>query len=294
MMDAPPSIALIGASGTLGSLIATALERRGEAARLISRSPERLDAGLHSRVKADLDQPETLPPALAGIETLILITAESPRQDRQGIAAIHAAQQCGVTRVVLLSAMLAGTTSRRERHFGGQHARIEQALAKGGMDHAILRPGFFMQSFFMLLRDLRRGRLIAPVPHGRVAFVDARDVAEAAAIAALSGSSQTAPFVLTGAEAYSFAQVAAALSLVAPRPIRHIAPPLWLARLILAMTQGRYAAANLEYLFTSLEAGREAEPTSDLARLLGRPPTSLSAFAERDMRPALALRSSSS
>lgn len=284
-MAAGGVIALAGASGTLGSRIARELERRQIRARLLARAPDRLEAGFHDPILADLDRPETLPPALAGVDTLILITAESPDQDRQGIAAIEAARAGGASRIVLLSAMLAVATP--ERHFGGQHGRIEQALAASGIGHVILRPSFFMQSFLLFLDDLRRGRLIVPVRTGHVCFVDARDVAEAALRAALGEVEGPGPYVLTGEEAFSFAEAAALLSRASPRPIRHIAPPRWVARIMLSMSQGRYVAANLDYLFRNLEAGREAEPRPDLTAILGRAPGTFCSFIEREMRPAL-------
>ena len=253
-------------------------------ARLVLRDPGKMQPSLHQRIYGNLDEPDSLSAAFEGLDVLILVTPEGPRQDRQGIAAIDAGRAAGVRRVVRLSAMLAVTSPGR--HFGAQHGMIEEALARSGLDYTILRPSFFMQSFLLFLRDIARGRLIVPVPTGKVAFVDVEDVAEAA-VACAAKEIGKGPFVLTGGEALSFGEAAAALSGIGRAQVRHITPPRWVVRTLLSWSEGRFMASNFDYLFRNLEAGLEAEPTSDLESLLGRAPASFNAFLEREMRPAL-------
>ncbi len=274
-------IAIIGATGGLGSGVARHLADRGIRARLILRQAAAHPA--HDVAHGDLDRPETLPAAMAGIETLILITADGPRQSAQGEAAVKAAKAAGAARVVLVSAMLAGEAPPLS--FGVQHARIERALRDSGLVHAILRPSFFMQSFGLFAADIKSGRLMVPVPTGRVAFVDRDDVAEAIAMCARDpGLPGPDPVYLTGVEALSFGAAARMLSAVTGKTIRHIALPLWLVRIILPHVArlDRWTAARLVEMFAALEAGLEERVTPDLARILGRPAGTFTDYLARE------------
>jgi uncharacterized protein YbjT (DUF2867 family) len=276
------SVGVIGASGGLGSSIARQLAVKGIRARLILRNAAAVDA-MHEIVWGDLDRPDRLPTAMAGIETLILITADSPRQAEQGRAAVAAAKAAGVARIVLVSAMLAGENPPLS--FGTQHAAVEQALRSGGLAHAILRPSFFMQSLGLFAADIKRGRLMIPVPTGRAAFVDRDDVAEAVAICALEpGPPGPDPVYLTGREALSFGTVAGMLSAVTGSRIRHIALPLWLVRMILPHVAklDRWTASRLVEMFAALEAGLEERITPDLGQILQRPPTTFADYLARE------------
>jgi len=276
------TVGVIGASGGLGSGVVRQLAVRGIRARLIMRRAGAADPA-HDVVHGDLDLPETLPPAMAGLETLILITADSPRQAAQGEVAVAAAKAAGVARIVFVSAMLAGETPPLS--FGVQHARIEQALRTSGLAHAILRPSFFMQSFGLFAADIKSQRLMIPVPTGRAAFVDRDDVAEAVAICALErGLPGLDPVYLTGTEALSFGMAAGVLSAVTRNRIRHIAPPLWLVRIILPYVAklDRWTAARLVEMFAALEAGLEEKITPDLGRILGRAPGTLAGYLARE------------
>lgn len=279
-MTTTPTIGVVGATGTLGQRVVASLEQRHLPARLIVRRNGAPVSDMHRRVFGDLDQPDGLATAFSGLDLLILITAESPRQAAQGIAAIDAARNAGVRRVVLVSAFLAAGTELT--HFGGQHARIEQALAQSGLDHVILRPSFFMQSLFLLKRDIAKGRLIVPVPTGKVAMVDIDDVAAAVTACALDMPAGNPMHELTGDVAVRFGDVATMLSEALGHKVRHIAPPLWIAHLVLRRSIDAYGAANLRFLFSSLESGREAMPVADLGALLGRPPGTLAEFLARE------------
>ena len=58
-----------------------------------------------------------------------------------------------------------------------QHRQTERALEQSGLAYTILRPVFFMQNLFGMLRH---GAIRTATGHGRVAMIDARDIASAA------------------------------------------------------------------------------------------------------------------
>src|SRR6516164_5166248 len=68
----------------------------------------------------------------------------------------------------------AGTWRSNSKH------AVEEAIREGGVPYTILRPGYFMQND-RHLKPLLTGHPV-PVGNQRIAVVDVRDIAEAAAI----------------------------------------------------------------------------------------------------------------
>ena len=97
------TIAVTGATGQLGRLVIESLKRKstGEPIVALVRSPEKASAlGVEARA-FDYAQPETLAPALAGIDTLLLISSsEVGQREAQHRNVIEAAKQAGIKRNV--------------------------------------------------------------------------------------------------------------------------------------------------------------------------------------------------
>jgi NAD(P)H dehydrogenase (quinone) len=279
------TIAVTGATGRVGRHVLAALGQTGLAVRALARNPARvvLSSSAMSAQAADMDQPDSMRIALAGADTLVLISADGPRQVAQATAAIDTARAVGVARIVLISAMLAGETPPLS--FGINHAAIEAHLRASGLAWTILRPSFFMQTLDMFAEDIRRkDKLIIAVPSGRVAFVDLVDVADAVVACVRADPVNQRVFILTGDQALSFAQVAEALSQATGRAIGHIAPPRWLARILLPLIGGvdSWTTGRLIAMCKALEEGREASLVGDLPLLIGRLPSRLSRYLARE------------
>ena len=128
---------------------------------------------------------------------------------------VEACRARGVARVVKLSGQSAGLEPPAS--FGVMHARVEQALRESGMKWSFLRPTFFMQSLLLMADTVPGGKIIAATGKGEIAFVDARDVADAAArVLADPAAHDGRIHTLTGARALSFAGVAELLSSAVP------------------------------------------------------------------------------
>ena len=110
------TIAITGATGQLGRLVVRDLKARMQAADLIAlvRSPANAaDLGIAAR-ETDYDRPETLGPALAGIDTLLLISAsEVGKRNAQHRNVIAAAKRAAVKRIVYTSLLHADTSTSR-------------------------------------------------------------------------------------------------------------------------------------------------------------------------------------
>lgn len=216
---------------------------------------------------------------LRDVRGLFLMVPEQLPDPSAAVARFVAeAAEAGVRRLVLLSALgveVAGEETGM--------ATIERAVRASGVPWTILRPNTLMHLFTDGLwgQQLRRsGAFAAPVGDARVSFVAPEDVA-AAAVAALTRPDLAGHEpVLTGGEALSLHDAAAALTRALGRPIvyRPIDPathadllrqaglPPPLVRLL-----GKFMAA--------LASGAHAVVTDDVERLTGHRPRTLAAFA---------------
>jgi len=269
------TILVTGATGQVGGTVRGALDARGVPWIGLSR---RAPADERWR-QADFERPASLAPALDGIETVFLASSDHPRQDTLEVAMIEACRARGVQHVVKLSAQSAGLEPPVS--FGALHARAEQALRESGMQWTVLRPVFFMQSLLFFADSIATGKLIAATGAGEVAFIDARDVAHVAA-AALTRPAENAVYTLTGPRALSFAALAGQLSTALGRPVRHISPPRWVARIVLPWLSGkpRWQANLVIDLMAAISKGAQSRPTDTVARILGREPHTIEEFIE--------------
>ncbi len=278
-----PTILLIGATGQVGREVAQQLAGTGIRARALVRTPEKaapLRAAGFDLVAGSLDQPATLKAALERIEKVFLLSSDDPRQVELQGALIAAAQAAGIQHIVKLSAHSAG--AHPPVSFGRWHAQIEQQLEASGMAFTHVRPRFFMQNFLSFAPTISaNGAFYAPMSDAQVSMVDARDVA-AVAVAALTQPGHAGKiYDLSGPEALSFHDAAARLTAALGRQVQYIDLPLAAARqTVIEMGMPDWFADNLIELYTFIQAGGQAAPTSTVADVTQMQPRSFTQFAQ--------------
>lgn len=180
-----PSFAVTGATGHLGRLAVDALLRRGVPAGnvfALVRDPEKAkdlaDLGVGIR-EADYDRPDTLRPALEGIERLLLVSSPDPGDRvRQHTAVIEAADAADVGLVVYTSVLHADDT---ELVLAPEHAATEDVLQGSGLPFAVARNGWYTENYTARLDDfLSRGEIVGAAGDGRISAATRADYAEAA------------------------------------------------------------------------------------------------------------------
>src|SRR5215217_3104110 len=213
-------ILVIGATGTIGSEVVGQLLAADERPRAFVRDPGKARRLLGERVEqgvGDLDRPETIEAALAGVDRLFLLTTQSDRQPDWERSVIGAAAGAGVAHLVKLTVFRAD--ERSPLRFARQHRQAERALERSGLASTIVRPVFLMQN---LLGMVRGGAIPTAAGDGRLAMVDARDVAAVAVAALTSRGCDGKTHTLTGPEAVSFDEVAEILSRQTGMSLRHV------------------------------------------------------------------------
>lgn len=131
------------------------------------------------------------------------------------------------------------------------------------------------------IRD--QGAIYSATGHGRVAFIDAADVAAVAAVALADRSLPSGELVLTGPEPLSYDDVAAVLSAELGTSIVHrkLDEKAMAARFVQAGLPQNYADL-LAGMDAAIALGVEDRVTDTVARVAGRPATPLAQFARKE------------
>jgi len=269
-------ILLTGASGTVGSEAAKALSARGARFRAGYRTrPPNVPAGGEA-VQLDYEKPETLAPALRGVETLFLLSnTVAPEVD-----VVRAAKEAGVKRVVKLSVLNAGQPGFV---FGAWHRVAEQAVEQSGLAWTFLRPNGFMQNVinFMGQTIKAQSAFYSSAADGKVSAIDARDIGAVAARVLAEAGHEGKAYDLTGPAALGYAEIAATLSRVLGREITYvpITDEEYKRGAVGAGTPEAYADALVD-LNRNYRDGTFARLSPQARDLLGHEPRAFEQFAK--------------
>ena len=221
----------------------------------------------------DLDRPETLREALAGVRAAFLLSGYGNLPVT--LAAIRAA---GAERVVLLSSssVPGGDMSNAVARY---HILSEQAVRDSGLPWTFLQPNSFMSNTFQWLPQLQAGDTVrAPFADVRVATIDPDDLGAVAAEALTSAAHEGQTYRLSGPESLLPADRVRVLAKVLGRDLRFEAQPDADAR---AEMSAAMPSEYVDAFFSFFADGKldESQVLPTVEELLGRPPRSFAEWA---------------
>lgn len=269
-------ILVTGASGTVGRELSKKLSEQGVRFRAGYRTrPEQVRLPGAEPVHLDYERPETIRPALKGVEAVFLLSnAISPEAE-----IVKEAKQAGVKRIVKLSVYAA---DKEEFTFARWHRAIEKVVEASGLAWTFLRPNGFMQNIpnYMGKTIKEQGVIHEPAGDARIAHIDARDIGEVAARVLTSSGHDGKAYTLTGPEAISYGDIAATLTKVLGRPIQYVDISLedFKKGSVAAGIPEGYADALVD-LNRYYVQGKAAQVIDTVRHLTGRPPRSFETFA---------------
>lgn len=270
------TVAITGATGQLGRLTIAKLKTLLPEDQIVAlaRSPEKADLGVETRA-FDYDRPETLAPALAGVERLLLISSsEVGKRAPQHRAVIEAAKAAGVGEIVYTSLLHA---DRSPLSLAAEHVETEAALAESGIPHTILRNGWYAENYTgSIPTALQHGALIGAAGAGRVSGAARADYAEAAARVLAEGGHAGQTYELAADDAWTLADLAAEVSRQSGRDIPYVDLPEaeYAAALVKAGLPEGLAAAIAGWDAGAAQ-GALFDDSRALSGLIGRPTTPL-------------------
>jgi uncharacterized protein YbjT (DUF2867 family) len=274
---------VIGGTGMVGSRVVAELLRRDAAPRCLTHSKEKiasLPKGVEGAV-GNLDQPETLPEAFAGVDSLFLLVALSPAETAQGLAAVEAAKKAGLRRIVYMSVVLP-PDSHHIPHFASK-IPIEAAVRTSGLAWTILRPNNFFQNDDWLQQALQDyGVYPTPIGSVGVSRVDVRDIADAAANALLGDGHGGQTYPVCGPDAMTGDETAKVWARRLGREVRYLGDDLdaWAREAGKMMPAGLVEDLVIMWDYFQKKGLRASEADLALqAKGIGHPPRSFDAYA---------------
>jgi NAD(P)H dehydrogenase (quinone) len=140
-------VLILGATGRTGSKVIAELERINTVQVVYSsRKLNQVEAWRRDgkdAVLLDLDQPETFPDALAGIDRLFLVTGYTVAMVHQSKTIVDAAADAGIKFIVHLGIFGNG---RLTYQYATWHEMVERYIEGSGVAWAHLHPHFFMDN----------------------------------------------------------------------------------------------------------------------------------------------------
>ncbi|WP_269856806.1 NmrA family NAD(P)-binding protein [Streptomyces sp. RPT161] len=273
-MSPRPTTLVIGGTGTTGSRVATLLRDRSAAVRIATRRPVEGNA---EHIRFDWADPATHSAAWAGVDRIYLVApigAADPAPIVEPF--LDGALAAGVRRVVLLSssAIPEGATG-----VGALHRMVRTVVP----EWTVLRPSWFMQNFVgdhPVAHGIRADReIVTATGAGRVAFVDADDIAAVAVRALLDAVPHNTEHLITGPEAIGYADAADIITRTTGLTIRHrsVSTRDLATRIAAAGVPAEFAAV-LAALDEDIRHGAEDRVSPAVQAVIGRPPRSFSEF----------------
>lgn len=271
-------VLITGGTGKTGSALAESLRRSGVPVRVAGRTPP---ADAPDAVRFDWNDPATHPAALRGMDRVYLVPPVDTTDPMPLVEPFLAeAERVGVRRVVLLGSaiVLPGAPSALEL---AAHVRARPGWV-------VLRPSGFMQNFLpphpMGERIRRRVEIRTAAGTGRVGWIDARDIAAAAAalLTAPDGHpDDRRDYLLTGPKALSYHDAAEIITIHTGRPVRVV--PVGVAEQV-----DTYRASGMPDAFASalaavdadIRTGRNDQVSTAVLGLTGRPPRTFAEFVQ--------------
>lgn len=275
------SIAVTGATGHVGRLVASHLDAAGRAQRLLVRDPSspRLPAlGTVTGVgRVDYADHDLSLPALRGVDVLLMVSAhESPSRAADHATFVDAAAEAGVRHVVYTS--FAAAAPDATFTLAREHHATEEHIAASGMAWTFLRDTFYID--FMEELVGADGVIRGPAGAGRCAVVARADVARVAATVLTAPDAHAGrTYDVTGPESLSLTDVARIISDVRGRTVTFHDETVEEAY----ASRASYGAPAWEVdawvsTYTAIASDVMAQPSDAVERITGTAPTSLEEF----------------
>ncbi|KWX71846.1 SDR family oxidoreductase [Paenibacillus jilunlii] len=274
-------IALTGATGHLGSIVAETLLKSVAPENLVVsvRNPEKADnlraRGVDVR-HGDFDQPETLDTAFAGVDRLLIVSADGDNDTRirQHKAAVDAAVRAGVGFIVYTSV---GHADSSPLFLAPVHRATEEFIRESGIPYSFLRNNWYLENEIGSIQAVQAGApWLTSAGDGKVGWATRRDYAEAAAAVLAGEGHENTVYELSGTPATQ-AELAAVVGGVLGKevPVQQVDDAAYAD----IMAKAGVPEAALPIVVAIQQAIREGAldiASSDFAKLLQRPLTPLS------------------
>lgn len=271
-------IAITGATGQLGQWVIESLLKQTDAKNIVAlvRDLDKASAlkqqGIETRL-FNYDQPETLVPALVGIEKLLLISAsEVGRRTPQHHAVIEAAKVAAIQHIVYTSLLRA---DQSPLGLAQEHRETEALIKDSGLRYTLLRNNWYSENYLAgLAHNIESGILFGAANEGRISSAPRQDYAEAAAHVLLESGHDNKTYELAGSTSFSLNDLSDFISTASGKNIHYqnLSPEDYTKGLIQAGLPEELVQVIVD-ADVQTQTGAMFSESKDLETLLGRKTT---------------------
>lgn len=271
-----------GATGQLGQAAVAQLVKQGAKgqfavlARDAAKAKSYSDQGIEVRL-GDYDRPDILSEAFAGITQFLFISTMSGDRGPQQRAVVDAARAAGIRHVIYTGLAIRDIATLQVEPLMASHFETEDHIRASGMDWTFLRNTIYAEAIAQIAGpDALRAGISLPASTGRVPYALRSEMGEATANLLLQSVHVGKTYNLTGRAAWSYGDIAAALSRltghrlshsdISPARLQDILSNAGMPEFMICLTLGTLG---------DIAAGQYDLASNDLEALLGRPAASL-------------------
>ncbi|MCP4582787.1 MAG: NAD(P)H-binding protein [candidate division Zixibacteria bacterium] len=279
-------ILIVGATGFLGRPVVDMLDHFGFPVRLLTRDPAKAEKifGKHfDIVKGDIADYESLKEAAKDCFGVHINLKGGPRakdfdriENRGTVAIVEAAKERGVSRVTYLS----GASVAEDRQwFAPTKAKYnaEQVILNSGLDYAIFRATWFMESLPFFVRD-SQATVMGKQPNG-IHWLAAEDYARIVAKAYLLDQSPNKILITWGPDEYTFKEALEEFCEIAFPDVKVNNVPLGVLKFFATVTFSKQLKEVLPLMKYFEKFGERGDPTLT-DELLGEPQITLEKWSK--------------
>lgn len=278
----PLNILVTGATGTVGTQTVRALARR-EGVRVVaavrdSSKAESLPTGVRA-VHMDWGDPASVTAAVQGMDKVFVLTPFAPGAEVLTAELAQAAAEAGVKHIVKLST--SGAEFEPGILLGRWHREAEEAIEASGVAWTHLRPGSFMSNFITYFRPDEHGNIYLPLGSAPSSWIDPRDIAEVAAEVLTTDGHAGQAYTLTGPEALTASECAAAIALATGKVVTYVDVPAEAAQAAMeGMGAPDWMVQGMMELYGLMKAGWTSGVSPAVEQVTGRPAGTFADFAQ--------------
>ncbi|MFI9505627.1 SDR family oxidoreductase [Nocardia sp. NPDC052566] len=262
-------VLVIGATGHVGGQVVSQLAETGVAVRALARKPEAASFAAGVEVApGDLTQPETLIPALDGVDAVYLTWPLLPAAAADSVVEVIAGR---TGRIVLLSSgAVRDDLEKQDNPIGEKHAMVERPIVASGLAWTFLRPYGFATNTLEWAAQTRVGDVVrGAYGAASMTLLHEADIAAVAVRALTTDGHAGARYVLTGSASLRRIDQVAAIGAALGRPLAWEELTREQARRHMDWVPAEYADLVLDGYAAMVDA--PGQPTSTVQDVTGSP-----------------------
>lgn len=211
-------ILVSGATGQLGSAVVqqllhlSAKKEFAIFARDANKAAHYAAMGIPVRI-GDFDDPSSLPAAFSDVHKLLLISSRAMNRAEQQKQVVDAAVHAGVQSIVYTSLAVQDIKNSHVKSLMQSHFDTEAHILASGVNYTFLRNTMYADAMPEIIGPLWHEHGISlPGGSGKVPYALRREIGEATANLLLQSGHEGKTYDITGSAAYSYQDIAQALS----------------------------------------------------------------------------------